>query len=92
MESPNPKGAGYLREDVGSISCSCGQGGEERGLPCCLDSVDHAQPQVLEVGGLAVGVDKNKDIINSWKKDSRDIDTLLTEVIPAKNLIFPLDI
>ena len=68
MEIPNPKGAGYLREDVGSIGCSCGQGGEEGGLPCCLHSVDHAQPHVLEVGGLAVGVDENKDIINSWKK------------------------
>lgn len=68
METPNPKGAGYLREDVGSICCGCGQGGEEGGLPCCLDSVDHAQSQVLKMGGLAVGVDENKDIINPWKK------------------------
>lgn len=30
--------------------------------------MDHAQPQVLEVGSLAVGVDENKDIINPWKK------------------------
>lgn len=73
MQSSNPNGAGYLREDVGSICCSCGQGGEEGGLPCCLDSVDHAQPQVLEVGGLAVGVDKNKNIINSWKKKTAEI-------------------
>lgn len=68
QKAPNPKATVYLREDVGSICCSCGQGSEEGGLPCCLDSVDHAQSQVLEVGGLAVGVDENKDIINPWKK------------------------
>lgn len=42
------------------------------------------------MSGLAVGIDENKDIIDPWKKDSRDIDPLLTEVTPAKNPISPL--
>lgn len=78
----------YLREDVGSIGCSRGQRSEEGGLPCCLDSMDHAQPQVLEVGGLAVGIDENEDIINPWEK-RREIDTLLTVGTHVKNLISP---
>jgi len=81
----------YLREDVGSVCCSRGQGSEEGGLPCCLDSMDHAQSQVLEVGGLAVGVNENKDIINPWEK-SGEILTHRSEQGHMLNNSFPLNI
>lgn len=63
--------ASHLGEDVGCIGSGRGQRGEEGGLACCLDGVDHSQLGVLQVGGLAVGVDEHKDIIHTCRREAR---------------------
>lgn len=63
--------ASYLGEDVGCVGSCRGQRGEEGGLACSLDGVDHPQLGVLQVGGLAVGVDEHKDIIHTCRREAR---------------------
>lgn len=61
--------ASHLGEDVGSIGSGSGQRGEEGGLACRLDGMDHPQLGVFQVGGLAVCVDEYKDIVHTCGKD-----------------------
>lgn len=63
--------ASHLGKDVGCIGSGSGQRGEEGGLACCLDGVDHAQLGVFQVGGLAVSVDEHKDIVHTCSKEAR---------------------
>lgn len=61
----------HLGEDVSCVGGCRGQGGEEGGLACSLDGVDHAQLWVFQVGGLAVGVDEHKDVVHTCGRESR---------------------
>lgn len=61
----------HLGEDVGCVGSGRGQGGEEGGLACRLDGVDHAELRVLQVGGLAVGVDEHKDVVHTCRREPR---------------------
>lgn len=61
--------ASNLGEDVGGVGGGSGQRGEEGGLACRLDGVDHSQLGVFQVGGLAVCVDEYKDIVHACRKD-----------------------
>lgn len=61
----------HLGEDVGCVGGGRGQGGEEGGLACRLDGVDHPQLWVFQVGGLAVGVDEDKDVVHTCGRESR---------------------
>lgn len=61
----------HLGEDISCIGGGCGQGGEEGGLACRLDGVDHPQLRVFQVGSLAVGVDEHKDVVHTYRRESR---------------------
>lgn len=63
--------ASHLGEDVGRVGSGSGQRGEEGGLACRLDGVDHPHLGVFQVGGLAVGVDEHKDIIHTCRRETR---------------------
>ena len=65
------KAVSHLGEDISCIGSGCGQGGEEGGLACRLDGVDHPQLWVFQVGGLAVGVDEYKDIVHTYGRESQ---------------------
>lgn len=61
----------HLGEDIGCVGGSRGQGGEEGGLAGRLDGVDHPKLWVFQVGGLAVGVDEHKDVVHTYRRESR---------------------
>ena len=63
---PGWRAGSHLGEDVSRIGGSRGQRGEEGGLACRLDGVNHPQLRVFQVGGLAVGVDEHKDVIHAY--------------------------
>lgn len=68
---PGTEAISHLGEDISCIGSGRGQGGEEGGLACRLDGVDHPQLWVFEVGGLAVGVDEHKDIVHTYGRESQ---------------------
>lgn len=67
MERPGQgqRALSHLGKDISCVGGGRGQGGEERGLACRLDGVDHPQLWVFKVGSLAVRVDEHKDIVHT---------------------------
>lgn len=63
--------ASNLGEDVGCIGRGSGQRGEEGGLACRLDRVDHPQLGIFQVGGLAVSVDEHKHIVHTCRMEAQ---------------------
>ena len=63
---PGWRAGSHLGEDVSRIGGGRGQRGEEGGLACRLDGVNHPQLRVFQVGGLAVGVDEHKDVVHAY--------------------------
>lgn len=66
---PGTKAVSHLGENISCIGSGCGQGGEERGLAGRLNGVDHPQLGVLQVRGLAVGVDEHKDVVHTYGRE-----------------------
>lgn len=66
---PGTKAVSHLGENISCIGSGCGQGGEECGLAGRLNGVDHPQLGVLQVRGLAVGVDEHKDVVHTYGRE-----------------------
>lgn len=66
---PGTKAISHLGKNISCVGSGRGQGSEERGLAGRLDGVDHPQLWVLQVAGLAVGVDEHKDIVHTYGRE-----------------------